>query len=266
EILLESCSSGGNRFDLGMLCHSPQIWASDDTDPIERLKIQGGLSYLYPPSTMGAHISQAPHQQTLRHTPLSTRFNVAAFGVLGYELDLKNVTRLEKKEIAEQIAWYKRHRNTLQFGRFSRLDTGRANQVAWQVVSPSSTIGEQKAIAGFFQTLASAYPGFDSLRVLGLDDDRRYRVETRPQHLYLDRFGELLKHITPIELKPDGAVLRLAGKFIKLTDAVERYEADGVLLASGLMLNSQFLGSNYTPETRLLGDFGSALYLIEETP
>ena len=65
HILLESCSSGGNRFDLGMLCYGPQIWTSDNTDPIERLKIQGGLSYFYPPSTMGAHVSQSPHQQTL---------------------------------------------------------------------------------------------------------------------------------------------------------------------------------------------------------
>ena len=106
HILLESCASGGNRFDLGMLCYSPQIWASDDTDPIERLEIQGGLSYLYPPSTWGAHVSSAPHQQTLRETPLSTRFNVAAFGCLGYELDLKYLSSVELKEVQEQIAFY----------------------------------------------------------------------------------------------------------------------------------------------------------------
>ena len=103
DILLESCSSGGNRFDLGLLCYSPQIWSSDDTDPIERLSIQEGLSYFYPPCTMGAHVSQSPHQQTLRQTPLSTRFNVAAFGALGYELDLGELSPQEKKQVSEQI-------------------------------------------------------------------------------------------------------------------------------------------------------------------
>ncbi len=80
HILLESCSSGGNRFDLGMLCYSPQIWASDDTDPVERLKIQDGLCYLYPLSAMGAHVSEAPHQQTLRRHAPARGSNVACFG------------------------------------------------------------------------------------------------------------------------------------------------------------------------------------------
>ncbi len=132
HILLESCSSGGNRFDLGMLCFSPQIWASDDTDPIERLDIQSGLSYLYPQSTVGAHVSAAPHQQTLRDTPLSTRFNVAAFGVLGYELELKYMTHAELKELRGQIEFYKAHRKTFQFGRFYRFDERKDNKVHWQ--------------------------------------------------------------------------------------------------------------------------------------
>ena len=102
HILFESCSSGGNRFDLGMLCYSQQIWASDDTDAIERVKIQGGLSYLYPISTMGAHISEAPHQQTLRETPLSTRFHTSAFGALGWEMDLGTLTPAEKKEAKKE--------------------------------------------------------------------------------------------------------------------------------------------------------------------
>ena len=83
QILLESCSSGGNRFDCGMLWFSPQIWCSDDTDPVERLRIQQSLSFLYPPSCFGTHVSASPHAQTLRHTPLSTRGNVSLFGCLG---------------------------------------------------------------------------------------------------------------------------------------------------------------------------------------
>ena len=124
HILLESCSSGGNRFDLGMLCFSPQIWCSDDTDPIERLKIQAGLSYFYPQSTFGAHVSQTPHQQTLRETPLATRFHAACFGCLGYELDLKYLSPEQKKDIADQIAFYKQYREIFQYGQgngFNRL-------------------------------------------------------------------------------------------------------------------------------------------------
>lgn len=259
HVLLESCSSGGNRFDLGMLCYSPQVWSSDDTDPVERLAIQGGLSYLYPPSTMGAHVSAAPHQQTLRQTPLSTRFNVAAFGVLGYELDLKYVDRLELKEISEQIKFYKKHRETLQFGVFSRLDYPKKNKVLWQ----SAARDGSEVVSGFFQTLATASEGYDRLRVLGLLPDKRYHLETKPQSLYLSRFGGLLKHVLPVELDPNGFVLRTAGKYYKLNDCVEKYDGDGKLFEQGVMLNNQFIGTHYNEQTRLLGDFGSNLYVTE---
>ena len=258
HILLESCSSGGNRFDLGMLCYSPQVWSSDDTDPVERLKIQGGLSYLYPLSTIGAHVSSAPHQQTLRETPLSTRFNVAAFGCLGYELDLKYLSRLEKKEIREQISFYKKYRKLLQYGRFSRLDSPKDNKVLWQVVSKDKS----KAISGLFQTLATASEGYDYLKVLDLDKNKDYVITTKSQYLYIKRFGGLVKHILPVELDPNGIVLRTVNKFHKLDDCVESYVGDGGLLEGGIHLNNQFMGSHHNPETRLLGDFGSNLYVI----
>ena len=84
KILFEGCASGGNRFDLGILCYFPQIWASDNTDAICRATIQDGYSYGYPQSCIGAHVSAVPNHQTLRATPPETRFGVAAFGVLGY--------------------------------------------------------------------------------------------------------------------------------------------------------------------------------------
>ena len=91
HILFEGCASGGNRFDLGVLCFMPQIWTSDNSDAYCRTWIQGGTSYAYPPSTMGAHVSASPNHQTLRRTDLESRFNVAAFGVLGYEMDLSGI-------------------------------------------------------------------------------------------------------------------------------------------------------------------------------
>ncbi|MCL1813583.1 MAG: alpha-galactosidase, partial [Treponema sp.] len=175
HVLLESCSSGGNRFDLGMLCFSPQIWASDNTDPDERLDIQGGLSYLYPQSTMGAHVSDAPHQQTLRETPLATRYNVACFGCLGYELDLRYLSPVEKREIKEQIAFYKAHRKTFQYGNFERLAAHKTNKTLWLCRD------KEQAVAGFFQTMADVSEGPDTLRIPGFAPDTRCRVTTRPQ-------------------------------------------------------------------------------------
>ena len=258
HILLESCSSGGNRFDLGMLCYSPQVWASDDTDPIERLKIQSGLSHLYPLSTMGAHVSEAPHQQTLRMSPLVTRFNVACFGCLGYEMDLKYLTRVQRQEIKEQIAFYKAHRRTFQYGRFSRLPALKSNKVHWQCAAPDGS----EAVAGYFQTQAAAAEGGDILPLSGFDPVSRYTVGTRPQSLFIKQFGGLVKHILPVSLNPEGIVLRTVGRFYRLTDCVERYECRGDMLNAGLRLNNQFIGSYYNEHTRLLGDFGSNLYVI----
>ncbi|MCL2126940.1 MAG: alpha-galactosidase [Treponema sp.] len=256
-VLLETCSSGGNRFDLGMLCFSPQIWTSDNTDPVERLSIQEGLSYLYPQSAMGAHVSDAPHQQTLRETPLSTRFNAACFGCLGYELDTRFLSPVEKREIREQIAFYKARRKTLQYGAFERLPAPKGNKKAWLCR------GGKDAVAGFFQTLAGVSEGPDRLRAGGFDPDAVYRVSTRPQPLFIKRFGGLVKHILPVTLNPSGFVLRTVNRLYALTDCVETYSCSGGALAEGLMLNNQFMGSYYNNRTRLLGDFGSNLYTIE---
>ena len=98
-ILFESCSSGGARFDPGMLYYAPQTWASDNSDAIDRIKIQYGTSYVYPLSSIGAHVSHVPNLQNGRTTPLSTRGNVAFFGVLGYEMDLGDLSDDDSKQV-----------------------------------------------------------------------------------------------------------------------------------------------------------------------
>ncbi len=258
EILFESCSSGGNRFDLGMLCYSPQIWTSDDTDPIERLKIQGGIYTLYPQSTVSAHVSMAPNQQTLRDTPLSTRFNVATLGVLGYELNFGELTPAELRDIKSQIAFYKEHRRTFQYGRLKCVDTHKENQVSF-VVS-----GEGESVAGLYQTYAPACPAKDILRVPGLDKDKTYSVDTVTQGLRIKRFGPLINHITPVELRADGFIIRTVDRHFEMTDGEEHYECSGTALASGISLAMQYSGSGYDPSLRILGDYGSNLYLIKE--
>ena len=259
QILLESCSSGGNRFDLGMLCYSPQIWASDNTDPIERLSIQQGLSLFYPPCTMGAHVSQSPHQQTLRPTPLSTRFNVAAFGALGYEMDLGELSPQEKKQVAAQIEWYRQYRTILQYGTFLRIPTGRKNLFSWATVSPD----RDRAVVLLAQTLCRAAPPADILTVPGLRPDARYRVTAVPQQVAVARFGGLVKHITPVKLAADGLIMRTVNRHYALPDGDFSAEVSGAALAAGVPLNDQFLGTGYHEDLRLWGDFGSRLYLVE---
>ncbi len=259
QILLESCSSGGNRFDLGMLCFSQQVWSSDDTDAVERLKIQEGLSYLYPQSAMGAHVSASPNQQTLRQTSITSRFNVASFGCLGYELDLKHLTRLERSEAHEQIAFYKTHRRTLQFGRFFRQDTPKSNKVYWQAVSRDQT----KSIVGVYQPLAQAAEGNDILPIAGLADSLHYRMQTKGQRVFLHRFGGLVNHLLPFSINPNGLLFRWADRLYAMRDCVETYEASGKTLMQGVHLNNQFVGTGYNERVRMLGDFGSNLYTLE---
>ena len=260
HILLESCSSGGNRFDLGMLCFSPQIWASDDTDAMERLKIQSGLSYLYPLSTIGAHVSAAPNQQTLRQTSIATRYHTACFGCLGYELDLKHLTRLERKEVFEQIAYYKAHRKTLQYGRFYRNETYQQNKVYWQSVLPDSS----ESIAGSFQTLAQAAEGNDILPLSGLNEKTRYQIHTRSQRVFIRRFGGLINHLLPLTINPNGMLFRWIDRLVALQDGIETYTASGKTLMQGVHLNNQFIGTGYHENLRMLGDFGSNLYSIKQ--
>ncbi len=259
HILLESCSSGGNRFDLGMLCFSPQAWASDDTDAVERLKIQEGLSYLYPLSAIGAHVSAAPNLQTLRMTQISARFNAASFGCLGYELDFKHVTRLERKEIREQIACYKARRNTLQYGRFYRSDALKANKVYWQTVSKD----RKHSVAGAFQTIATAAESNDILPVTGLDKNATYRIRTKAQRVFIRRFGGLINHLLPISIDPNGLLFHIVDRLYSMWDCVETYEALGGTLMQGVHLTNQFIGTGYNENIRMLGDFGSNLYDID---
>lgn len=121
NILFESCSGGGGRNDLGMMCYFPQVWASDNTDAIARLPIQYGSSYLYPTIAMGSHVSAVPNHQMGRITPLETRGYVAMMGNLGHELDLTSLTQVEKDTIAKQVSHYKDIRPVIQFGKQYRL-------------------------------------------------------------------------------------------------------------------------------------------------
>ncbi len=136
EILFEGCNSGGGRFDPGVLAYMPQIWTSDDSDAIARLKIQHGTSMCYPLSTMGAHVSPVPNHQVGRVTSLKTRGDVAYFGMFGYELDIAQMTEEELEEAKAQIAFAKQIQPLIREGDFYRLRSPfESNETVWQVVS-----------------------------------------------------------------------------------------------------------------------------------
>ena len=179
EILFESCAGGGGRFDPGMLAYAPQAWTSDDTDAVERLAIQWGTSMAYPLSSMAAHVSAVPNHQVGRITPLATRAAVAFFGVFGYELDPTTMSVDERREVAGQVAFYKRWRKVFQQGRFVRLRSpfeGDGNEVAWMVVSEHG----RAAIVGWYQVLNRPVPPQDRLRLRGLEPASSYVVTTWP--------------------------------------------------------------------------------------
>ena len=174
QILFESCASGGGRFDPGMLYYAPQCWTSDDSDAVERIKIQYGTSYCYPVSSMGTHVSVVPNHQINRITPLDTRANVAYFGTFGYELDLNTLTADEQEEVKGQIAFMKQYRQLFQFGTFYRLQSPfEHNTSAWMVVSDDG----KEAIVGWYRVLNGVNLPYTRLRLKGLCEDLPYKVD-----------------------------------------------------------------------------------------
>lgn len=171
EVLFESCASGGGRFDPGLLYYAPQGWASDDTDAIERIKIQYGTTLCYPISSIGSHVSIVPNHQIMRSAPLHTRANVAYFGTFGYELDLNRLTSEEIEEVKKQIAFMKKYRELLQFGTFYRIKSPfEGNEMVWMTVSED----RKTALVGYYRILNGTNQPYGRVRLQGLDPDALY--------------------------------------------------------------------------------------------
>ena len=115
-----------------------------------------------------------------------------------------------------------------------------------------------------FQTQATAAEGNDILPLAGLDEAKRYRMQTKPQRVLIRRFGGLVNHLLPFPINPNGALFRWADRLYAMRDCVESYEASGKTLLQGVHLNNQFVATGYNENIRMLGDFGSNLYAIDE--
>ncbi|MDP4086621.1 MAG: alpha-galactosidase, partial [Bacillota bacterium] len=183
EILFESCASGGGRFDPGLLYYAPQGWASDDTDAVERLKIQYGASMVYPLNCIGSHVSAVPNHQVGRTTPLDTRANVAYFGTFGYELDMTKLSDEEKRKIQEQIAFFREKQKLIRNGQFFRLQNPfESNEVSWMIVSKD----KKEAFVGYYKVLAKPNDKYYRIKLKGLEADKLYKIEGKNSTHYGD--------------------------------------------------------------------------------
>ncbi|MCR4770799.1 MAG: alpha-galactosidase [Oscillospiraceae bacterium] len=239
DVLFEGCSSGGNRFDLGILCYCPQIWASDNTDAVCRAGIQEGYSYAYPMSAVGAHVSASPNHQTMRITSAETRFDVAAFGVLGLEYDLSNLPPDAINELTEQLRLYRRWRGVLQFGDFYRLQSGNVHK--WICVSPD----RRRAVGLVLRKLAEPNSQYEDLRGAGLEPGLIYRFCSLPRKIELMRAGDIGQEPRQLVSRPVGQTeeLRVSG---------------AVLMNAGIRL-SPFYGESM----RSFPDFSARLFFME---
>lgn len=280
HILFEGCSAGGNRFDLGILSYFPQIWASDDTDAMCRLAIQTGYSYGYPMSTVTAHVSDCPNHQTLRTTPLETRFNVAAFGVLGYECNLCDMKKEELAAIKAQIDVYKEWRETLQWGDFYRGKGSAAlpsvsasmsgcaqepfdseNFTEWTCVSKD----REKAVGMVMQRLVVPNSPFHCYHARGLEKDALYHFYNRVLKIDVREFGDLVNTVSPIHVKKDSLLLDIIAKFVKMDGETEDYTVSGdTIMKGGIHLRQAFGATGYNGEVRHFQDFGSRIYFMEK--
>ena len=260
KALLENCASGGNRFDHGMIRYFDMSWLSDCTDPFMRLRIQKSASYLFPQCVFSNHVSSKTNKQSLRRTSLETKFDVACFGVLGYELNLKDLSPLEKGTIKKQIDYYKRHRSLFQFGDFLRLPP-----LKEPYLESFEVRDEKEAVVGRFYGVSDLDDALESLGAEGLSKEKIYRVTARKETLPLEFFGPLVNYVSPIHLKEGGALLMtLASRKGLESETYERLASGNTLASGSLPLPERWHGTGIDGDTRVLFDFGSRLYFIKE--
>ena len=220
DMLLEGCSGGGGRFDAGMLYYSPQIWCSDNTDAINRTRIQYGTSFFYPVSAVGAHVSAVPNHQTGRVTSFHTRGVTAMAGTVGYELNPALLSDEEKQQIREQIASYKKYERLINEGTYWRLSDPIHDEIAaWMSVSKE----QDRALVSVVRLMAEANQAAVYVRLRGL----------KPEAVYLEEYSG--KQYSGAALMHTGIVLPFFTheyeayqfSFVELTEALHLYEKVG---------------------------------------
>ncbi len=257
---MENCASGGSRNDLGMFCFFDTGWVSDNTDSFSRAIIQKGMVKGYPPCLMSNHVSAKTSHQTLRKTSFADKFDVASFGVLGYELNLKELSPLEEKEIRSQIAYYKEIRKTCQFGEYRLLQDFPSGQLLFQSLQDGERI--LVSCVRFAQT---PNPGYRRLPKLNGEKGAIYHFQVRPRIIDLRKFGGLVNMVSPIHVKEDGALIHFLSERKGMEG--ERFEGDvsGEALSAGaLYLPQEWNGTGLNEGIAVILDFGARLYRFEK--
>ena len=242
DTLFECCASGGNRYDLGMLCFMSQVWTSDDTDLYHRLAIQEGTLAGFPLSTMANHVSASPAHQSLRTSRIDSRFDVASFGLLGYELDLCALSPADSEAVREQIAFYKEYRPVFQYGRFRKLRSRDSSTVWWSVSKDDVTIVMQYVVLNQVHTGRC-----DRLVLPFAGKDKTYRITKRAVHIDPASYGSM-----------KNAYHRAEGEECCMT------VSGSILSTCGVALPPQFMGNGFSPSTRVIADHGTRMYIVKE--
>ena len=240
EILFEFCASGGNRFDPGMLSFMNQGWTSDNTDIRSRIDIQQGTLRGFPPSAICCHVSASPNHQSLRRSGLDDRFGPAAFGVLGYELNILKLDQDEMDAIKKQISFYKAHRRTFQYGRFRHLPSFDKDCIFWSIE------GDDEIIVMEYQDRNGVNIGRHHRLIIPFaDENKSYRIERREKYISPEDLGELDESYSKVQHKPFSITV-----------------SGSVLKKAGIALPNTFMGRGFDENTRLMLDNSSDLFVI----
>lgn len=174
KLVLQACAGGGGRVNYGMLPYFDEFWTSDDTDALQRIYLQWGVSSFYPAIAMASHVSADKNHQTGRRIPLKFRFDVAMSGRLGMEIQPKDMSEEDKVFAKRAIAAYKGIRPVVQFGDLYRLVSPYTNKG----ISSLMYVAPEKDRAVFYVYKISHLLNMviPNVRMSGLDAGRMYRL------------------------------------------------------------------------------------------
>jgi alpha-galactosidase len=174
DLTIQACASGGDRANYGVLPWFDEFWVSDNTDALQRIYMQWGVSYFFPAIAMASHISATPNHTVFRTTSLKYRIDVAMSGRLGMEIQPKNMTDEEKDLCRKAIAEYKEIRPVVQFGDLYRLVSpyDGKNIASLMYCSPQ----KDKAVFYWWKLETFYNEHLPRVRMDGLDPDKYYKV------------------------------------------------------------------------------------------
>ncbi len=257
---MENCASGGSRNDLGMFSYFDTGWVSDNTDSFSRCFIQKGMIKGYPPSLLSNHVAAKTSHQTLRKTSFGTKFNVACFGVLGYELNVLDLSPLEEKEIISEVSYYKEVRNTAQFGVYSLLEDFSLDNGLFQEMRD-----ENRILVNYVRSLQIPNPGFRRLPKLYADPSASYAYSVRKESIDLRKMGALVNAVSPVHIKEEGTIINLIASRKGLDNEKWSGNISGKgLLEGALPLPQEWNGTGIGDDIAIVLDFGARLYRFEK--